>query len=478
MTEKEKALRAIEKREAGLANLSDEIWDAAETAFKEYKSAELLCTALEAEEFEVTRNVASIETAFTGRFGSGKPVIGVIGEYDALYGLSQEANIAEKKPSVKDGNGHGCGHNLLGAGSLAAAIAVKEYLKQTQSPGTVIYFGCPAEEGGSGKTFMAREGVFDGVDCALTWHPSNLNAIGSGGTLSNIQVTYRFYGISAHAAISPHQGRSALDAVELMNVGVNYLREHIIPEARVHYAVTNSGGKSPNVVQSYAEVLYLIRAPKMNQLQDIFNRVSDIAAGAALMTGTHVEKEIRKACSNIVPNCVLENLLYANMKALPMPEYTQEEQKFAHLIKESVEADPRDLDTLSLEYEKEERDYIRAHLNDAIRNFVLPYKHSEQVQAMSSDVGDVSWKCPTAQIFTASWAANTPVHSWQAVSQGKGSIAHKSLCYAGKIIAAAIIDLFQDPQLIDKAKAELDERLDGAKYVSPIPNGVNPKAID
>ena len=273
-------------READVINgVSDYVWDNPETAFTEFKSAAKIMEALKQEDFAVESGLAGIETAFKGTFGHGKPVIGVLGEFDALSGLGQESGALTCTPNGQP-CGHGCGHNLLGAGALGAAIGIKSYLETTGHEGTVIYFGCPGEEGGSGKAFMAREHVFDGVDAALTWHPSDKTEVRYRMTLANCQVLYRFDGLAAHAGAKPHLGRSALDAVELMNVGANYLREHIIQEARLHYAITNAGGYSPNVVQAHAEVLYLIRAPRFDQAKEIYERVNDIAKGAALMTGT------------------------------------------------------------------------------------------------------------------------------------------------------------------------------------------------
>src|SRR5699024_4100684 len=251
---------------------------------------------LKAEGFQVERDVGGIETAFIATYGDGSPVIGILGEYDALSGMSQQAGVPTKTPIKEGDNGHGCGHNLLGVGSLGAVLAVKQMIDERQLSGTIRYYGCPAEEGGSGKTYMVRAGLFDDVDIALTWHPGTSNSIMCGQSLANYQVYYKFKGKSSHATISPHLRRSALDAVELMNVGVNYLREHIIPEARVHYAVTHTGGHSPNVVQAEAEVLYLMRAPQVDDVEHIYKRINDIAKGAALMTGTEVDIVFDKAC--------------------------------------------------------------------------------------------------------------------------------------------------------------------------------------
>ena len=333
---KTEALQYLDSQQDFLFHTSDSIWDNPETDYHEEKSSAILKNALTEAGFTVQSGLAGIPTAFSGSYGSGKPVIGFLGEFDALSGLSQEAGITEKKPIAEGGNGHGCGHNLLGTGSLAAAIAVKKYLEASGKPGTVIFFGCPAEEGGSGKAFMAKAGVFGGVDIALSWHPNNLNSVWSFSTLANVRVHYSFKGVSAHAGTSPHLGRSALDALELMNMGVQFLREHIIPEARIHYAITNTGGTAPNVVQAEAESVYLIRAPKNSQVQEIYERVNQIAKGAAMMCGVEVTIELEKACSNVLVNRCLEKVLYENMKAVELPEYSEEEYSFAKALQDTM----------------------------------------------------------------------------------------------------------------------------------------------
>lgn len=271
----------IEKNQHQFTTLSDDIWDHPETRFEETYSSTLLADALEKEGFHVERGVGNIETAFIASYGSGTPVIALLGEFDALAGLSQHSACSEPSPVIENGNGHGCGHNLLGTAALSAAYAVKAWLKENNLSGTVRFYGCPGEEGGSGKTFMVREGLFNDVDAAITWHPESFSGVFNVKSLANIQTAFRFKGIASHAANSPHLGRSALDAVTLMNVGVQFLREHIIQEARIHYAVTNTGGASPNVVQADAEVLYLVRAPQLDEAQDIYQRVIKIAEGAA-----------------------------------------------------------------------------------------------------------------------------------------------------------------------------------------------------
>ena len=475
---KEQALMAIDREKEVLTNASDRVWDNPETAFQEFKSTEILCELLEKEGFEVEKNLANIATAFSGRFGSGKPVIGFLGEYDALSGISQVAGCVEKKPLVEGANGHGCGHNLLGAGSIGAAIAMKEYLEKNGKEGTVVFFGCPGEEGGSGKAFMAKGGAFEGLDAAITWHPGDNNRADTGSSLANYQVAYKFYGTSAHAGGAPHLGRSALDALELMNMGVQFLREHIIPEARIPYAITNTGGYSPNVVQPYAEVLYLIRAPRNAQVEEIYQRVNKIAEGAAHMTETRVEIDFVKGCSNLISNKVIAKKLWENLHEIGSPEYTEEEMALAKAIHESTAKPYESIDKFVREYDKkEDKQEIASHKGETLYTFVLPF-HERGIQGFgSTDVGDVSWNCPTAQAYVTTWAAGTPGHSWQIVAQGKSGLAHKGLIYAAKTMAGTAIDLIEDPEILAAAKEEFDEVVGDEGYLCPIPDGCKPRAI-
>lgn len=476
----EEYLNRIDRMQQKLFKVSDEIWEAAETAFSEDVSASLLCGLLEEEGFTVTRPAFGIDTAFTASFGSGRPVIGFLGEFDALAGLSQEAGRVEKAALQPGGNGHGCGHNLLGVAAAAAAAAVKEYLEKTGKPGTVIFFGCPGEEGGSGKAFMAREGAFDGLDFAVTWHPSDVNSVRTGSSLANFQVLFQFEGVSAHAAGCPEMGRSALDAVELMNVGSNYLREHIIQEARLHYAVLDTGGYSPNVVQNHAGVLYLIRAPRIGQAKEIYDRVVDVARGAALMTGTQMHYELIKSCANVVPNRVMEQVMYEAMRDVPLPVYTEAEYENAGAFSGTVPAAAGASlkPYIDAAFEESDREFLRSKVDSRLYDFVIPYNiHNADVgSGGSTDVGDVSWQTPTVQMNGASWAPGTPGHSWQVVAQGKGSVAHKSILYAGMVMASTALRMYEDPALIARAQAELEKRLEGEQYL-PIPKGIHPRAI-
>ena len=479
MEELEKYLDEIDAKKEKLGALSDRVWGCAETAFAEFDSIAALMEFFRSEGFEVKEHAYDVVTAFTATYGSGSPRIGILGEFDALSGLAQNAGVCRKEAEHPGANGHGCGHNLLGTGSAAAALAVKKYLEDGH-PGTVVYYGCPGEEGGSGKAFMARNGAFKDLDAALTWHPSSFNMVVKDSSLANFQVLYRFKGISAHAAACPEMGRSALDALELMNVGIQFLREHMIDAARIHYAITDTGGYSPNVVQSSAKGIYLIRAPKVGQAAELYERVNKIAAGAATMTETEVQHELIKSCANFVSNRVLERVFYQAMRDVGVPSYTEEEYEQAAAYTDTVpgrgEAMYRKimddlLDPQDVKYMKERKDH-RMH------DFIVPYEtvHLVRQGGGSTDVGDVSWMCPTAQINTATWAPATPGHSWQVVSQGKSETAKKGMLFAGKSIALTAMRLMEQPELLKEARAEFDEAFEGQQYL-PIPQGVEPRAL-
>ncbi|MCM3717667.1 M20 family metallopeptidase [Fictibacillus phosphorivorans] len=465
----------IEQNREKFIGISDKIWDYAETRFEEYNSADLLAQVLEKEGFNVERGVGGIKTAFIATYGSGKPVISLLGEFDALSGLSQKAGVSTYDPVVENGNGHGCGHNLLGTAPLAAAVAVKNYMEKHNVKGTIKYYGCPGEEGGSGKTYMVREGLFDDVDCALTWHPGSFSGIFSLSTLANYQVYFKFKGKASHAANSPHLGRSALDAVELMNVGVNYLREHIIPEARVHYSIVNTGGFSPNVVQAEAEVLYLIRAPKMTDLKNIYERVVNIAKGAALMTETEMEIKFDKACSNYIPNHELGKVLHENLERFGLPNYEESEMKFAEDIHQKITRD--DIENTKNEIAKTSGEEFTTELQSPFYPEIVPYQKTNDVMFGSSDVGDVSWVVPTAQFWGSSFVFGTPLHSWQLVAQGSTPIGQKGMLQAGKALAGSAIELLQNKELLERAKQEFQEKRKGTPYECPIPPGVHPSPL-
>ncbi|MEI4621468.1 M20 family metallopeptidase [Bacillus cereus] len=470
MLNHKRIVEIIEDKREMFIHISDRIWDYAETRFEEFRSANLLCEVLEEEGFTVERGVAGMETAFIGSYGSEGPIIAILGEYDALYGLSQERGMTIYQPIQQGGNGHGCGHNLLGAGSLAAAVAVRHYMEENKIEGTVRYYGCPAEEGGAGKTIMVREGLFQDVDIAVSWHPFPINAVVSVTNLANYQVYFKFKGKAVHASSAPHLGRSALDAVELMNIGVNFLREHIVPEARIHYAITNPGGFSPNVVQAEAEVLYKVRAPKMSQLEELYQRVCKVAHGAAMMTETEVDIIFDKGCSNLIPNQTLETIMYNNFRKLGVPTFDEAEKEFARQIRSTLsEADKQNMFPIQVD-----KDFMNQLKEEELSTVLLPYINKTFEMKSSTDVGDVSWIVPTVQCATNCFAMGTQPHTWQVVAQGGTSIAHKGMLHAGKVMAATAIEILQSTELVNKAKAELKERLNGASYICPIPEESNP----
>ena len=456
-----------EKRKKTIA-LSDKVWEYAEIAFEERQSAQYIMQALASEGFVLKQGVAGLQTGFVASYGRGKPVVAILGEFDALTGLSQKNGLVRHEPLAASDHGHGCGHNLLGAGAFAAVVAVKDYMTQTGLAGTIRYYGCPAEESGSGKAFMARAGLFDDVDLALSWHPSATPSIMNVTSLANYAATFKFDGRSAHAAAAPHLGRSALDAVELMNVGVNYLREHMVSEARVHYAITDAGGKSPNVVQPHAEVIYLIRAPQKKQVQDLYARVLNIAKGAALMTETTVEVAFEGTALNLIPNTTLAEKMQEHFSAMGVPEYDEQDQLFAKEIRMTLSQDALDAACAGLD-KKTAKALTGKELAD-----VIPPLGAVSMLSGSTDVGDVSWVAPTMQCMIPCWAMGTPFHTWQAVTQSAMPIAHKGMLQAGKIIAATAIDAMQNPNIIKKAKEEWLERLDGETYESLLPEGAMP----
>lgn len=456
---KQTILNHIDANAETYIQTADSVWNFAETAYRELHSQEALCSLLKKEGFTVTRGIGGISTAFSASFGSGSPRIGILAEYDALPGMSQKADVflREEEPSME--NGHGCGHHLLGAGSLAAACAVRKALLESGQEGTVIYFGCPAEEGESGKSFMARAGVFDGLDAAVTWHPSSYNAVVNASTLANYKATYTFHGVSAHAAMAPHLGRSALDALEMMNIGANFLREHIIPQARLHYAITNTGGEAANIVQAEAQVVYVIRAPHLNQVQEIYERLNKVAQGAAMMTETTCDIHLDKTCADIISNPVLEQILHNNLTEVTPPGADAEELAYARNMLSTLPK--KNLDLL---YAVAGKEVMMQMMGETLHTDVIPYVPKNVTLPGSSDVGDVSWNVPAAQICTACFAVGTPEHSWQMVAQGKSSTAHKNMLYAGKVLACAAADLFDDPKLMASAREAFEKALNGKSY--------------
>jgi aminobenzoyl-glutamate utilization protein B len=453
---------------------NDQIWAFAEPRFQEVKSAKLLAELLESQGFKTTWGIGGADTAFMSQWGEGKPVIGFLGEYDALSGLSQQADVAVHTPIEEGGQGHGCGHHTLGAGSAGAAVALKDYMTEAGLKGTVRFYGCPAEENAGGKAFMVRDGAFDGCDIAITWHTGTSTGLQPTGLLANFRVFYTFKGTSAHAAGAPHLGRSALDAVEIMNVGVNYMREHMISDARVHYAVTDTGGTAPNVVQSRAQVLYAIRAPKVTDVQELKRRIDNIARGAALITETEVEIKQVSAYTNYLANSVVGAEMQKYMEALHHTlTYTDEELVYLQKFKDATpEADIQNYKALAQQYLGLKGAELEAHMQKPISD-VLFTRYPKG--SGSTDVGDVSWVVPTAWCFVSCYSMGCTGHSWLETAQGKSSVTHKGMLYASKVMALTGLSFILDPTLVDKARIALLEELDGQVYKSPLPEGYKPE---
>ena len=473
---KQELYQTVEAKKEEILTLSDKIWEYAELSMLEIKSTAAYVALLKQEGFRVEENLCGIPTAFSGTYGSGSPKIGILAEYDALSGLSQAPGVTEKQPLCEGGSGQGCGHNLLGAGAMAAAIGLKQYLAQTGKSGTVILYGCPGEEGCAGKTFMARDGLFKDLDAALTWHPGYTNEVTTGSNAACLQMAYEFAGTAAHAAGNPWEGRSALDGAELMNIGVQFLREHMEPKSSIHYSIADAGGISPNVVQPTAKLIYMVRAETVRKAKALLARVNDIAKGAALMTGTTVTWHQLDGTSDTLSNTVLEQLLYDNLVEAPLPEYTQQEWNFAAKLRETYPHDG--LPGHSTENNpvlKKQIIQLSDKGNKAINDFVVPYYPAYSYSPGSTDVGDVSWLTPTAQFNTATWPSQVPGHSWQVVATGKTGLAHKGLLYAAKVLAGAAMDLMEKPELVKAARQEFRETA-AAGYDCPIGPEVVPSA--
>ena len=464
----------VEEKAPLLTDLSDRIWEYAELSMMEHRSTAAYLEILRSEGFQVRENLCGMETAFSASYGEGRPVIGLLGEYDALSGLSQFPGITCKEPLVEGGCGQGCGHNLLGAASLGAAIAIKDAIQAGHLKGTVVFYGCPGEEGCAGKTFMARDGQFRDLDAALTWHPSDVNEVSTGSNAASIQVEYSFTGTAAHAANDPHLGRSALDAAELMNVGVQFLREHMEAKCAVHYSFADAGGLSPNVVQPTAKLIYMVRGETVRKAKQLLKRVNNIARGAALMTDTEMEWRQIDGTSSTVSNEVLEQLLYKNMTEAPLPHYSEDEITFAAALRTTYQV--AGLPGSRTEENRQIRSFVldRTHQGrTAVNNFVIPYYPSCHFNPGSSDVGDVSWLTPTAQFEAVTWPSGCPGHSWQTVSTGRTTLAHKGLLYAAKALAGAVADLMEDADLVARARAEFRETT-AEGYDCPISKDIVP----
>ena len=458
----------VEEIGSTFTQLSDEIWDAPELRWIEHESVEKQIAVAEQFGFRVERSLTGIPTAFSAEKGEGGPIIAVLGEFDALAGMSQADGVAEVQPNPETSNtsGHACGHNLFGAGSLLAAVAAARHLEEQGLPGRVRYYGCPAEEAAAGKSFLVQRGAFEDVDAAVSWHPGSAMRTSQGLSLAYTQVYFRYRGIASHAGAAPHLGRSALDAVELLNVGVNFLREHMPDNARVHYAITDAGGVSPNVVQAYAEVYYIVRAVNVAQMRELYDRVVNIAEGAALMTETTLEIEFDGASSELLPNATLEAALHANVQSIGgVPFDAADQATAAKFVASMVPAEVvRARQRLGVDQSQSLFAGISPLVNPASRN----------QSTGSTDVGDVSWSVPTVQISGGTHAIGTPPHSWLMVAQGKLPAAHKGMLHAAKAMASTVVDIAADADLLAAAKSEFADIMAVTPYDCPIPDGILP----
>ncbi|HEX2452559.1 MAG TPA: amidohydrolase [Vicinamibacterales bacterium] len=432
--DRDTVLQSIESRRAAYADVAKRIWAFAEVGYQEQKSSALLQQQLRDAGFTIRAGVADIPTAFIATFGSGKPVVAIIGEFDALPGLSQEP-VPRRSAVTSEGAGHGCGHNLLGTGAMASAIAVKEWLAAGHA-GTLRYYGTPAEEGGAGKVYMVRAGLFSDVDAVVTWHPGDRNEASPSTNLANITGKFRFHGVAAHAAAAPHRGRSALDGVEAMDYMVNMMREHVPQETRIHYIITR-GGAAPNVVPDFAEAYYYARQPDMRILDGVWDRIVDAAKGAALGTGTTMDFEITGAVWNVLPNEYLSSVMTKNLERIGGFGYTPEELTFAEDIRKTLTETP----TVAIgSQEKVQPSRVGA------------------VGTASTDLADVSWNVPTVSMTAATFVPGVPAHSWQATACAGSTIGVKGMMVAAKAMALTTMDLFIDPSHIQKARAEFDQK--------------------
>ena len=449
----QQVLQLVEEHSAHFSATSKTIWEYAELGYHEEKSSSLLRRELEAAGFRVQSTVADEPTAFVATYGQGEPVIGILGEFDALPGLSQAAT-PDRSPLIANAPGHGCGHNLLGSGAALAAVALKEYMERNHVAGTLRYYGTPAEEGGDGKVYMLRAGLFRDVDVVLQWHPASENVVANGGMLAMNSARFLFHGVAAHAAMAPERGRSALDAVMLMGTGIEYLREHVPSNSRIHYIITN-GGAAPNVVPDTAELYLYARNPSLVVLGEVWNRILKIGQGAALMTETTLDVKDIGGTANVLPNDALAKVAQRNLEEVGGFRYTAEERHFAEQLQKSLPAGGAgDLDSTAL---------------------IQPLRRPDpNAAAASTDVGDVSWNVPTIGFETATFVPGVVAHTWQAAASAGMSIGQKGMIVAAKALAITGADLFADRQLVLDAKADFQQQMKGRTYVSAIPAGQTP----
>ena len=460
----------VSRNQKRFQELADKVWSTPETCYSEQNSMSAHVDELKYHGFSVTKGIANIPTAVVGEYGNDGPIIAFLGEYDALAGLSQKADVFHQDPVKKGENGHGCGHNLLGSASMQAAVALRDWLKDSNLPGVVRYYGCPAEEGGAAKTFMVRDKIFKDVDAAITWHPGCLPGIVKGSSLANCRVDFTFEGRASHAAVSPHLGRSALDAIELMNVGVNYMREHMPDKARIHYALIDGGGISPNVVQAKAKVRYVVRDETTPKMMELLERVKEIAKGAALMTQTKVKTKILAGVSNLVYNETLGNIMQGNLDQLGAPEFSKEDHLYAKKYQDTLTR--KDIESA---YSHAGIDLVEGQV---LAETVVAGDVEPVDMGGSTDVADVSWVVPTVSLWGANYAIGTPFHSWQMTAQGKSSIAIKGMTHAAMVMAATGSDLILNKTILDDAWSEHNKTIEKEGYMLPISLSASPPIKD
>jgi aminobenzoyl-glutamate utilization protein B len=455
---KRDVIASVDAHRDELIELNQSIWRFAEVGLQETKSSQAIIAVLESAGFKATKGVADMPTAFVASYGSGRPIIGILAEYDALPELSQDA-VSERKPLVSGAPGHGCGHSGLGTAAVGAAIAVKEAMEKHKLPGTIRLYGTPAEETLIGKTYMLLAGQMKDLDACLHWHPSDKNQSAFLSSKAAVSVKFTFSGTAAHASSSPDQGRSALDAVELMNIGVNYMREHVKEDARLHYVTTDGGGQ-PNVVPPRAQVWYYIRANKYEDVERYYDWVKDIAEAAAKMTRTKMQIQIETDNHEIMPNRPISELVQSNMDRIGAPTFTESEHAFARALQQPLE----------VEFKKK--------FEVPLREKIEPLPAQPDTEKGSTDVADVSWHVPTGGLKAVCFIADAPGHSWQNVATIGSPIGHKGTLFAAKVIAATAVDLLEDPKSLEAARRDFDERMKDKKYTTLIPKGQKaPKAI-
>jgi len=464
----EDVLSSIESNKTMLADLEKDVWNHPQIGFHEDYAAKLLSRVLEEAGFRMQRGVAELPTAFVAEWGSGAPVIGILGEYDALPGMSQKVQ-AQKEPTQEGGAGHACGHNLLGVAGLGAALALKSVMQKDGVKGTIRYYGCPAEETLIGKVFMARAGLFNDLDAALSWHPFYANTLWNSQSMAMNSFKLNFHGVSAHAANAPHLGRSALDGVMLTDVGVNFMREHMTTDARIHCVVTH-GGEAPNIVPSYAQVWYYVRAPKRPQVDELYERLLRVAKGATLMTDTTNDVELIAGCYDYLPNQVIGQVIARRMRQVGPPEFDEADLAFARELRDTLP--PEQVEGTLMAYRKTRED-LGDPLSDTVLDDVGSFTRGE-ITAGSTDVGDVSYITPTGQFTTCCLPLGVAIHSWQSCASTGSGIGAKGMVLAAKVLGLTGLDLLTSPDLVKAAREEFAKAMSGKEYVSPLPEGLQP----